>query len=328
MSHLRSILGFAGLALGLLAGGQAFAQTSLSACVKFEILDAGVDKVYDPYKPHNVVDNFTVRMTRGSGAVTSVRFLLVDTTPLGSDPKFGSDGPADYDIDWVQDSSRPVFVYGAQTVTELNSAMISFHGQQSTQTTVVRLSIPRGQTAIAGRQVERLAVRYQCFAGRDEIGGQLDQYNGQMELSLYIPRIVSAYVGGIGQQHGEIAFGTLGTASNLRKNISVSVMSTLPYAIDITSENGLKLLRSRDRDGAIDYKLQVAGLDVTGPATMQCPITPMPSGESRLVEVALDPTAVKNQPAGDYSDTITLTFRPNDGYAGGQCRVNQGVPTL
>lgn len=328
MSHLRSILGFAGLALAsLLIGGSAFAQTSLSACVKFEILDANVDKVYDPYKPHNVVDNFTVRATRASGAVTSVRFLLVDTTPLSGGPKFGSNGPADYDIDWVDDSGRPVFVYGAETVTTLNSARIRF-GQQSTETTKFRLSIPRGQTAIAGRQIERLAVRYQCYAGNDEIGGQLDQYNGQMELSLYIPRMVSAYIGGIGQQHGEIAFGTLGTASNLRKNISVSVMSTLPYAIDISSENGLKLLRGKNRDGEIDYKLQVAGLDVTDEATMQCPVTPMPSGESRLVEVALDPTAVRNQPAGDYSDTITLTFRPNDGYSGAQCRVRQGTPTL
>lgn len=307
---------------------QAYAQTSAPTCVEFEILGRGVDRVYNPYRPFDAVDNFTVRATRLSSAVTSVRFLLVDSTPQGSAPKFGVDGPAEYGIDWVQDQRRQVFVTGAQALTQLNSASLSFNGRQNTETSVFRLNIPRGQTAIAGRQVERLAVRYQCFAGHDDLGGQRDQYNGLMELSLNIPRIVSAFIGGAGQQHGEIAFGTLGTASNLSKSVSVSVMSTLPYAVDISSENGLRLQRAKLGAGEIPYKMAFAGLQVTGNATMQCPVTPMPAGESRLVQVTLDGSSVRNQPAGDYSDTITLTFRPSDGYAGNQCSLDNRPPPL
>lgn len=325
--NLRFLAVCASLAFPFLAPA-VHAQTSQPRCVEFEILGRGVDKVYNPYRPNDAVDNFTVRATRLSSAVTSVRFLLVDTTPQGNMPKFGVNGPADYGIDWVQDQRRPVFVTGAQAITELNSAMIMFNGRQNTETTVFRLNIPRGQTAIAGRQVERLAVRYQCFAGRDDLGSQLDQFNGLMELSLNIPRIVSAFVGGAGQQHGEIAFGTLGSASNLTKSVSVSVMSTLPYAVDISSQNGLRLQRGRPGEGSISYRLGIAGLQVTSDATMQCPVTPMPSGESRLVQVTLDGTSVKSQPAGDYSDTITLTFRPNDGYVAGQCRIDNKPPPL
>lgn len=310
------------VALVLLLASPALATTAHAAdCVQFEILGRGVDRVYNPFQRGDYVDTFTVSAKKLDERVTSVRFLIVDSTPSGNNPKFGTDGPAQYDIDWVQDSGRRIFTIGAQTITDFNSARVSFGRNQSTDTTNFRLSVPGGQTAIAGRQVERLTVRYQCMAGRDEIGAPNDQFNGLMELSLNIPRIVSAYIGGVGQSHGEINFGRLNGSSALRKSISVTAMSTLPYAIDVSTDNGRKLMRGKNRDGAIDYNIYVAGVQVTSDAaTIKCPVTPMPAGETRMLDVALDPSAISSQPAGDYQDTITLTFRPSEGYAGNACQ--------
>ncbi|QBM74337.1 hypothetical protein E2E30_00170 [Sphingomonas sp. AAP5] len=288
-------------------------------CAQFEILNQGIQRTYNPFSPSEYVDVFTLRVLRTDPNVSSVRFLLVDSTGRNGAPKFGTDGPDLYTIDWLEDRGRRVFVTTAESVTDLNSARVGFARARDMSETVFRLSIGRGQQAYAGRYAERLVVRYQCYAGSDLFGTQQEQYNGQTELAVTVPRIVSAYVGGTGQQRGEIAFGELGNGAALVRNASVTALSTLPYAVDIATDNGQRLRRGRDQTGAIGYRLKYAGITVPGATTIACPVTQMPVGDVKLLEVALDPAAVASQPAGDYSDTITLTFRPSDGYAGSTC---------
>lgn len=314
------------LAICLVLASAALASPALatsSRCAQFEILGNQGDEKYDPFSAQDLRKNFQVKVTRLDDSATSVQFLLVDGTPEQGGARVGTFGPATYDIEWTQDNSRQVFVAGPQVITALNGARVEFgRGRNAVATTGFQLYVPRGQVAAAGTQSEQLIVRYQCFGGKDRIGGENEQLTGQMEIALRVPRFVAAYIGGTNQRRGEIDFGTISaTSSNLSKAISVTALSTVPYQVSFGTDNGGKLKRNaREADG-IDYRMRYAGVDVNPGDRLTCPVTPAPLGKIDEFAVTLDRSAIARLPAGDYADVVTLTFEPRDGGMTTRCGV-------
>jgi spore coat protein U-like protein len=294
-------------------------------CAQFEILDRNAPRSYDPFSPAPFVDTFQVRVQRTDPAVSSIRFLIIDPTPSGGSPKFGEQGPANYQIDWTPDQSRGVFTTGADSVTEFNSAQVGFRKGVDVGVTTFLLRIPRGQQALAGREAERFEFRYRCYSGNTQYGSEGLQRDGLTELAISTPREVTAYVGGVNSRHGEIDFGQITTPEGRVQTISVSALSTLPYTVSLTTQNGQMLKRTTGA-GAIPYTMQLSGQTVRDGSELRCPITPMPSGQSHLLTVRLDGDAVGKQPAGDYRDTITLTFLASDGVPGTSCQLLKTRP--
>ena len=301
-----------------LAAGAALASPAMavsSRCADFKILGNQGDDKYDPFSAQDLRKNFQVKVERLDSAVTSVQFLLVDGTMAQAGPRVGTAGPEVYDIEWTQDRSRQVFVSGAQLITQLNGARVEFgRGRNAVANTQFQLYVPRGQVAAAGLQSEPLIVRYQCFSGSDRVGGENEQLTGEMAIELRVPRFVSAFIGGAGQRRGEIDFGRIGPdTATLRKAVSVTALSTVPYEVSFETENdGMLKRRARD-DAGIGYDMRFAGVDVAPGETLVCPVTPAPLGKIDEFAVTLDRNAIASLPAGDYSDVITLTFEPRDG---------------
>jgi hypothetical protein len=304
--------------IGLAVSAAALGTTSATAaCVQFEIVGNGVDRHYDPFKPTLLNDNFMLRIKRLNPNATSVRFLIVDTTAAGARPVFGAGGPADYGVEWVSDTSRPVFFTGAQTLNDTNGATARFSGNQDSATTVFRVSVPPGQATVSGRLHEQFALRFQCYAGSSRIDTESEQRSGLTEYALRVPRTVAAFIGGT--DRGMIDFGVLGLNPVLSRTIMVTAQATVPYAIDISTDNGFNLQGTRGAPGTIGYDVTIASVAVDRPATLRCPATPIPGGQQHPVQVTLRARDVRSQPAGDYGDVITLTFRTDEGYSAPSC---------
>lgn len=301
-----------------LAGLLVLAPTPVFGCVEFSIVGNAVNLPYNPFDPGNFADSFVMSVKPDAGSTaTGVRFILIDTTPRGSDPQLGEDGPSVYDITWQPDRARKVFTLGADNINDLNGAFVELNGRRSVQTNFTMV-IPRGQTALAGRHAEDLAVRYQCYNGRDTVGTETEQpRSNRTEYAVRVPRIVTARLAG-GLRAGNIDFGDINATSLLERSVMISAQSTLPYRVKIESERG-GALRRDGGGGRIGYVMQLAGLTVSDGSVVNCPLTPAPSGFSAPLSVRLSQPDVKSQPAGVYRDTITLTFKPDDGYSGNGC---------
>ena len=291
------------------------------ACADFSVVGNAVDLPYNPFDAANFSDNFTIKINPAPGTTaTSIRFLLIDTTPRGGLPRLGEDGPAAYDVVWQSDPSRTVFTLGSDSLNDLNGAVVEINSRRAVQTTF-RLSIPRGQTALAGRQAEEFAIRYQCYAGRERLGTESEQpASNRTEYALRVPRLLTAFLSGQ-QTRGLIDFGTINALSSLTRSIIVSAQSTLPYSVEVASENGGAVISASG--GRINYGLKLSGAQVTGGSTVTCPVTPAPSGYNGALEVALSRHDVASQPAGAYADTISLTFKADESFGGPQCTVRQ-----
>lgn len=309
------------LMLAVAGGFVATPALASQNCADFQILGEQSRVDYNPFAAQPVSRIFQVRVRRLDPTATSVRFLLVDTTPSPDGPRVGGGGPGIYDIEWSEQPGREVFVYGGQLVAQTNGALVAFGGSTiDTAVTTFRLQVPRGQASAVGLQTEALSVRYQCYSGTDRLGPEGEQISADMSVVVNVQRFLSTYVGGVGQQHGEIAFGTLSPDSGgLSKAIAVTALSTVPYDVLVTSDNLGLLKKTPDDAIGIGYRMRYAGVAVLPGDTLSCPATPAPLGKTDQMEVALDRRDLGRVPAGDYRDVITLTFTPRDGGAANPC---------
>lgn len=316
----RLYVGFAAAIAALATATPAFAQAN---CVQFDVLGNGANGEYNPFNRSNASEAFQVRASRVAEGVTGVRFILVDSTPRNGSPGFGSSGPLNYDIEWLGgDTSRTVFTAANEPLNATNGATIVFPGRQGVDVSRFRLSVPRGQAAAAGRHIENLTVRYSCLYGSNTGPSSSTEQQASLRLELSVPSYVAAYVGGVGQSRGTIDFGTVSAnTGNLSRSIGVTALSTVPYEVTVASERGGRLrLQPKDAEG-IPYTMKFSGEDVEAGSRIVCPATPAPIGKVDPLEVTLRRNSLSKLRAGDYSDTVTLTFQPRDGSGAGACRV-------
>lgn len=302
----RLLLAAATLAL-LSAPGVAYAE-----CADFQASSADLRLTYDPYDNGLLDRVFTLRVRRLDPAATAVRILLVDTDPTGGYPTLGVGGPAQYDIRWLQDSGRPVFAAGAEQPNATNGALIAFGSGPSGDAVneTFRIRIPAGQDVAAGGYFQPLEVRYLCYRGGDAAGTPEFQTGGQVAIDLVTPDRISTFIGSAGIRRGQIDFGALdGTTGSGVKSLIVTTQATLPYDIDVRSDRGA--LKRSDADAyAVGYRMRLSGLAIRNGARVSCARSPAPTGRSHPLQVELSANDLARAPAGNYADTVTLTFSP------------------
>jgi hypothetical protein len=301
----------------------AAAQTQ---CVKFELNGIGARADYQPFDSSPTVETFDIKVQRLSDGISGVRFLLVDRTPQPAGPGLGLTGPLIYDISLLGDNTRRVFVVGNEQPQPMTGANVDFPGQKGVAITRFRLSVPAGQQAPAQIHREDLVVRYQCLGSNGNPIGATQEQPAALEIALTVPRYVAAYIGSIGQTRGTISFGDVNSPSaSLMRAIGITALSTLPYAIKFDSDNEALLKRRKGDTDGIGYTMRYAGVPVLDGETLVCPITPAPMGRGEQFEVSLDRASISRLPAGDYADTVTLTFTPRDAAGVSACTVGNGA---
>lgn len=304
-----------------MANAPALAQTQ---CAQFELIGNGARVAYQPFSANPTVETFDVRIRRLADGISGVRFLLVDTTPQPTGPKIGMVGPSVYEIDWLEDSTRRMLVVGNEQPQPTTGAQVQFAERSGTQLTRFRFSIPAGQQAPAQVHRENLTVRYQCLDSQGRQIGATQEQPASVELALTVPRYVAAYIGSAGQTRGTIDFGDVGSASaTLSRAINITALSTLPFTIKFDSENGGLLKRRAGEAQGIIYSMNYAGVAVSAGDTLLCPVTPAPMGVGKQLEVGLDRASIVTLPAGNYRDTVTMTFTPRDAASSSECAIRR-----
>lgn len=305
----------------LLSTAPAYAQTQ---CAQFELVGNGGRVAYQPFETSPTIETFDLRIRRLADGISGIRFLLVDTTPQMNGPQIGVTGPSLYDISWLEDNTRRVLVVGNEQPQPTTGAQIQFAERAGTQLTRFRLSVPAGQQAPAQIHRENLSVRYQCLDSQGRQIGSTQEQTASVELSLTVPRYVAAYIGSAGQTRGTINFGDVGSPSaTLNRAINITALSTLPFAVKFESENGGLLKRRASETLGIVYAMQYAGVTVSTGDTLVCPTTPAPMGIGKQFEVGLNRSSINSLPAGNYKDTVTLTFTPRDGISSADCALRR-----
>lgn len=295
-----------------------------SRCAEFQVVGNGPGGDYNPFNPVSAQDNFDIRVEGLNDSVARVKFLLVDTALGANGPGIGPQGPAEYDISWLEDTTRQVFVTGNELLNPNNGAEARVSGRRNVDFVRMRLTIPRGQPSPAGVHRENLTIRYQCFnSAGAPIGVQQEQLR-PVEVRVEVPRFASAYIGGIGRTRGRIEFGRIGPdVSELSRRISVTALSTVPYEVLVESDNDGALRRRRGDEDGIGYRMAYGGAQVGSGDRLICPTTPAPMGAVNDFEVTLNRDDVARLPAGDYSDVVTLTFSPRDVFSPGACSLRR-----
>lgn len=289
-------------------------QAASAGCVEFQITGQDLSLEYDPFSPSPIERAFTLRIRRIDSSATAVRFLLADADSPAGAPRIGS-GPGGYDIRWNRDTSRQVFVTGAEQPNATNGALVQFgegpSGDLVTET--MRFSLPAGQDAASGDFYEALEARFVCYSG-DQVAGSSDfQQGAGMAIDLNVPERISTYVGATGVRRGEIAFGALdSTGGSVTRGLVVTTQSTVPYDIDVASRWGRLQRREGDPYG-LAYAMRLSGVVVQPGSTLSCTRTPAPAGRAHPFQVELVQAQAASVPAGAYSDVVTLTFTPRAG---------------
>jgi hypothetical protein len=302
-------------------------QIAAAGCADFQIAGSEAALNYDPFG-NAVLDRiFTVRVSRNSREATAVRFLLADPDPAGAVSRFGPNGPEGYDVSWNRDSGRDVFVLGAQQPNQTNGALVSLGGRDrhAPANETFRIRVPAGQNVAAGRYLERLEVRYVCYSGQEMLDSPDVQSGSQVALELRVPERISSFIGSPGNRSGQIDFGVIAPGGGaMVRDITVTTKATIPYDIEVDSERG-GLKRSRNDAFTLPYALRLSGQPVRDRSRMSCGRTDAPNGRLHPLQVEINPADAAQAPAGSYSDTVTLTFSPRLGMAGGAgCSVTSG----
>lgn len=316
-------IGVASIAL-LAASAWAAPAMAQSRCAQFQVIGTGARAQYNPFDSTDAQSNFDVRVEALTEGVNGVRFLLVDTTPGARGPQLGQAGPENYDVVWLEDTSRKVFVVGNELLNNTNGVQVRLPGRNGVEITRLRMVIPRGQAASAQPHREYLRLRYQCVdASGTPIGSQEEQA-APIEIEAQVPGYTAAYIGSVGMTRGAIEFGRIGPdSSNLTNSVSVTALSTVPYDVLIESDNRGMLRRAGTDTRGINYQMRYGGTQVVSGERLTCPATMAPVGRIEQFEVALDRASIGTVPAGDYSDVVTLTFRPRDIFEAGNCAASR-----
>ncbi|UIJ46635.1 hypothetical protein LZK98_06725 [Sphingomonas cannabina] len=304
-------------AIGACAAVVAPAAAS-AACASFEASPAELTVQYDPFGRATVDRVFTLRIRRLDPAATGVRFVFANPDASGGRSRVGRYGPEDFTILWNRDQGRRVFVLGAEQPNPTNGAYVQFAAAPAGNvvTDVFRLQLPPGQQAAAGTYLQPMELRFFCTTAGDSTPPDF-QTGSQVAVQVEVPQRISSYIGSIGQRRGAIDFGELGAGGGVApRSLAVTVQATVPYTIDIHKER--RALRRSDEDSyGIPYRMRLSGVEVDDGSRMACDVTQAPTGRVHPVEVALSQRDVASVPAGSYSDTVTLTFLPRLGLAGG-----------
>lgn len=283
-----------------------------AGCAGFESVSTGMSVEYDPFSGAPISRPFEIRVRRLDPSATAVRFLLVDPDPQGGQSRFGAGGPRGYDVDWARDSSRPVFFRGAEQPNNTNGALVSFKPGPSGDvvTETFRLQVPAGRPVAAGDYYEPLEVRYVCYSGDERLDAPEVQQAGRVALDLATPDMISAYIGSVGIRRGEINLGTLSADGPAASGqVMITAQATSPYEVSIASKRGV--MRRSDVDTAgLRYSMRLGGLPVQPGSTLVCDRTQDPGGRGHPLQVTVRPEDIASQPAGAYSDTVTVTFAP------------------
>ncbi|KJV40315.1 hypothetical protein [Brevundimonas sp. KM4] len=307
----RTLIAAAALATFLVVAAP---QAALAGCAEFQITGQDLSLEYDPFSPAPIERAFTLRVRRVDGAATAVRFLLADIDSPAGAPRISS-GPGGYDIRWNRDTSRQVFVTGAEQPNATNGALVQFgdgpSGDLASET--MRFSLPAGQDASSGDYYEALEARFVCYSGDQIVGPSEFQRGAGLAVDLNVPERISTYVGAAGVRRGEIAFGALDpTGGTVTRNLVVTTQSTVPYDIDVAARWGRLQRREGDPYG-LNYGMKLSGVTIESGSKLSCTRTPAPAGRAHPFQVELPQAQAANIPAGAYSDVVTLTFTPRAG---------------
>lgn len=311
---LAGVAAVAGLAV---AGAASATPVQSGPCAEFEIVGGDTDMIYNPFSPGALNHPFLLTVTRRDPTATSVRFVLIDhESAVGAPSRLGDAGPYNYDITWLGNASQDVFVTGDQIVNNADGATINFGSGPVGGVRLVpfNLRIPPGQPVASTHEQERLEVSFQCFSGQTPIGGTGLQADSRLRFDMYVLRFFGAYVGTPGQGSGQIDFGPLDlNVASPRRGVAVTAMSTLPYTVQITTDEHGKLTTAHGAAAGIPYTMKYGDLDVADGTSLDCGLPRPPGGSTRNLDVTLDTTHAAALAAGHYTDTISLTFTPKDG---------------
>lgn len=292
--------------------------TAQATCAEFQLSGSERNLTYDPFAATPVERVFTLRARRIDPRVNAVRVLIVDPGVAFGKRAGRGDAP-DYDIRWNKDMSRDVLVSGAEQPNATNGALIAF-GNGRTGDVVhesFRIRIPPGQDIDAGTHYRPLDIRFTCVVAGEAAGAAHVQTGAQVALDLRVPDRISTYIGARGTRRGTIAFGALEPGDAPTRGLVITALSTIPYDIRVDTEHGA-LKRSGRDDATLRYAMRLSGITVRDNSRISCNRTPAPSGRGHPLQVTLEPADIARAPAGDYRETVTLTFSPRHGLSGAQ----------
>jgi hypothetical protein len=308
----------------LIVGTCLWGQTAWAAvsgpCASFSVSPDDSSVVYDPFSPGEQRNSFTVQAQRSSDEVASIRATLRDPTPNGGSPQMGPAGLRDYDISNAnQRQNSNSFSQNPGSSFSIGSLDFTFNdaarGNSGRASQRLELTIPALQSTGAGVFRQSLEVEYTCFnAAREEISRGVQTGSG-IEFQVEIKRTFSVSTGSQGSTRGSIAFGPINVSSTgpLSGRAVISVRSSIDYRVSMKGNDDFRL--RGPRNASMPYSATIAGRNLTKNFSMLCSATNS-SGSDLSVDVILDTSEASQLPAGNYNDTLILTFEPNDGGRG------------
>lgn len=301
-------------------------RAQASQCAEFELANVSASIVdYNPYDPFDATADLYVLVRRLDADVRHVHFMVVDTTHVGGAPRLGPTGPDQYDIEWPEQPGHQIFGGPSSVLGSMNDVESNFDGAPDTLIERLVMRIPRGQSLGAGRSTERLDIPFECTSATGEVLGR-GILASRLRVAVRHDETFSMYFSGRGARRAAIDFGPLDVdAANSSGRIGVTVMTSLPYELTLSSQNDFHMLREGDPSSRIPYRVSVGDLAVENNVRLLCPPTAPPAGSTLDVQVDV-PGPLRTQRAGSFRDVITLTFSPTD-YSPAlvsRCRVSGG----
>jgi hypothetical protein len=267
---------------------------------------------WDPITPAAAQTAVTATIARGNSNVTGVRLILLDSNDRLSPVRLGSRSGMNGPPYQFLDASGANLLYPATTaVTAVNAPVINFpsKGGNSLQASL-RLIVPAnvpGTDFVDGAYNETLSYAVQCFSSGNKSAGTAGPISGPA-VALTIPNLVSLTTASAARLDFQ-------NFTSLTQQLNVGLRSTGPVRVDVTSTNGLKMLRVGASTPALDNSLIKYFLNLRGTDIPKTPITltnqPRAgvSGSSWPLVLSL-PNQPSGKVAGSYSDTLTITLSP------------------
>ncbi len=293
------------------------AGAAMAGCVNFS--GGSINLTYDPLRAqstNDLVQPISLTVTRQSVSPLPTAVAAQFVAQHGQSPNFhlGSSAGPLY-IVHSNDGLFPIVGQGAAPLQQLQYFVVAFPSSPTGVTESVaglQLVIPAGQDLPAGVYQESLNIQYRCLSGsNDSVQNHADttMQSSVVPVTITVPNKISANLAG-GQTHGVIDFGDF---DHLTHRAAIEVRSTGPYDLLITSQNNGKMLLGNAPKGAstastsITYTLQYGGF----PVTLGAPGVFQRTGAfGASLDLSVTAEAVDQKRAGDYSDTLTVTFTP------------------